>query len=403
VADEAHEQALRWLEDYEPLGVIAPATRLTDYRARRYRLRAAINHPNETDFEPFSALNGPVVYAWPAPGSEVLVALQTLAPEITHVGRADSIAVVDVCEGELDRGAPGFLAAVSGRGPGRALRVPTAGRSAALVEAHRDALRAGPHSAGSSGVQAADIPVEGIGERLTTLRRFASTPRAGSWPFSEIWRVPLEGALPSWALRNDRRVGVAVAVHRALVSAIGADVPPFVTGRDGQRPLRGAGHLAIQLTAIAPDSSPEINLALPTGVGEADRATLLNALATRPKIRVGQRLIGLGLPTVAPAVGFWSEAAGVMATEVPMVLDAPGTPRAGRWTLEDAVICSVGYALRGVLEGEGLKWEAGWGFRRALVGVLRERGVRARAERVTASASRFAYRARGNRSPGLIL
>ncbi len=394
VAEKTHQDALGWLEEHEPLGVIVPSTRLTEYRARRFRLRAAVNHPNESDFEPFSALDGPIVYVWPPAEDRVLAALQTLAGEITHVGRADSIALVTVTQGQLDRASRGFLAASSGRGPGRALRVATAGRSVALVAAHRQAVRPGTHAAGSTGVQASDVPVGGIGDSRTVLRRFAPAGVETAWPFSEVWRLSFDRGLPSWAVRVDRRVGVAVAVHRALVSAIGTDVPSFVSGRDGEGPMRGAGHLAIQLTATAEGGSPEVHLGLPAGVPEGDRAALLSALAARPRVRVGSRTLGMSLPTVAPALPFWSERCAVMSTEVPMVLDAPGPPRQGGWMLEDAVICSVGYALRGMLEADGLQWQPGWEFRRRLVAVLRERGVRAAVTRVTGSASRYAYRGR---------
>lgn len=395
VAHASHEQALHWLEEHEPLGVVAPLARLTEYRARRHRLRAARDpYKRETDFEPFSALDGPIVYVWPVPGSAVFEALRNLAPEITHVGTADSIAIVDVVLGELDVDAPGFLAIVSGRGPGRGLRVPAAGRFAALVAAHRDVMRPGSHTAGSSGRQAADMPVEGIGERATRLARFAPPRRDAPWPFSEVWRVPIAGALPRWVWRTDGRVGAAVAVHRAIVAAVGSDVPAFVTGRDGDRPLLGAGHLAIHFMQIGPRAIPALVFALPTGVPEADRSALLDVLARRPTVRIGGRTLRLGTPELGLALPFWSTPSDVMTTEVPMVLDAPGTPRRGRWTLDDAVLCSVGYALRGVLEAGGMVWGAGWDFRQALVAVLQERGVQARARRVNGSASRFSHRAR---------
>jgi hypothetical protein len=79
---------------------------------------------------------------------------------------------------------------------------------------------------------------------------------------------------------------------------------------------------------------------------------------------------------------------------VPLVLDAPGTPRHVPWTLADGVLCSLGYALRGPLEGAGVAWGTGWAFRRELVALLRDRGAKAGAVRVTSSASRFLHRGR---------
>jgi CRISPR-associated protein Csb2 len=394
VAGEDHEQALRWLEEHDPIGVLAPAARMVNYRVSRYRLRAAVNHANETEFEPFTALSGSITYAWPAADRDVLTALRTLAPEVTHVGRADSIAIVDVWQGEIDQRGPGFLSCVAGRGPGRELRVPTAGRFAALVDAHRRALRRGGHGAGSTGRQASDQPVDGIGEQGTRLARFAAAAEPTRWPFSEVWRVPVDGSLSRDAFRVDRRVRTAVAVHRAVIAAIGDDVPAFVTGRDGDQPLRGAGHLAIHLTQLIAGTQPELLFAIPAGAPEADRATLIGALVRRPTVRIAGRTLRLDAPKIASALEFWPERSEVMATEVPMVLDAPGTPRVGRWTLDDAVLCSIGYALRGMLEADGISWGSGWQFRQTLVATLRERGVSARARRVTGSASPFTHRAR---------
>lgn len=187
---------------------------------------------------------------------------------------------------------------------------------------------------------------------------------------------------------------MAVTVHRALVAAIGSDVPAFVTGRDGGQPLGGAGHLAIHHTRIGPHAEPTLVFAVPSGVPEADRAALLDALTDGPAIRIGGRTLRLGAPEVGSAVTFWPRRSAVMATEVPMVLDTPGTPRRARWKLDDAVLCSVGYALRGVLEADGMSWGAGWEFRQMLVAELRDRGVQARAQRVTGSASPFTHRAR---------
>lgn len=390
-AQDRHRTAVRWLEDHEPLGVAGPTLRSTSYGARRYRYRAAVGHANETDFEPFSALDGPVTYAWPEPSEEVVEGLRELAPEITHVGRADGTAIVKVALGAFDLEAQDVLARAMGRGPGRPLRVARTGRFDALASAHLQASKAGHHSSGTRSVQASDQPVPSAGEEATVLRRFAPAVARGSWAFSEAWRVELRGAVPRWALRLDRRVAVAVAIHRAVVAAIAADVPAFVSGRDGDGPLRGPGHLAIH--PVPASGGLSVILGLPSGVPEADRATLLDALGARPKVRLAARTVRLGTPAISPALPFWPGEGALMVTAVPMVLDNAGGPRRGSWTLDDAVICSVGYALRGVLEEAGMEWGTGWSFRQALVGKLRDRGVRARARRVPRGAAQFAHRA----------
>lgn len=390
------DAAVRWLEEHEPIGVIAPRNHLTDYAARRHRIRAAVNvargehHREETPFEPFSAVDGPVVFAWPTPPPEIRETLTELAREITHLGRADSTVIVSVSTGSLETDRARMLLPARGRGPGLELRIPRAGRTTALISAHRRARAPAPHGAGRKGAQVPDEPVDSAEEAATSVIRFAAPRPAGGWPFSEIWRVPGSAPWPSWAMRPQYRVATAVAVHRTLVAAIGEDVPACVTGRDGGGPLAGSSHLAIQFS-----STPlELLLGIPVGVSDIDRVALLDALAKRPRVRVGRQYVALDLPRVAPAATFWAEPADRFATEVPLVLDAPGTPRNVPWSLGDGVLCSLGYALRGPLEAAGVTWGSGWAFRRQLVALLRERGARATAFRVTSSASRFLHRGR---------
>jgi len=395
VADERHRQAVRWLEMHKPLAIIAPRVEITTYAARRYRLRAApVPFLNDTPFEPLAALDGPVIYVWPAADRDVLEGLGELALEVTHVGRAESIVIADVSQGALPDNRSRLLRRVEGRGPGEVLRVPTPGRVEALEAAHAKATGKGRYGPGSKGRQASDEPVESAGELATTLCRFTRDEALGPWPFAEAWRLSLDGRLPQWACRLDRRVAVAAAVHRAIVAAIGADVPSFVSGRDGDGPLRGAGHLAIHpLITRGQWGQSQIVLGVPDGVPEADRGALLEALERRPRLKLAGSTLRLGVPAIGYALPFWAEAGELMATSVPIVLDAVGSPRRGRWTLDDAVICSVGYAMRGVLEAEGIDFNGGWAFRQELVLQLRALGVRANARRVASGASAFVHRA----------
>ena len=191
VARDDHRAAVQWLEEHEPFGIVAPNARLSSARARRYRWRASPVTLADTDFEPRSALDGPVVYLWPQAPDDVVTSLRTLAAEVTHVGRADSVAIVDVTAG--DGTDHTMLRRVTGRGPGRVLRVPQQGRMDALVRAHRVASEPGGHTAGSTGKQAPDHLVTGANEAATTLSRFASPPARRSptinrAPFLIAWR-----------------------------------------------------------------------------------------------------------------------------------------------------------------------------------------------------------------------
>ncbi len=393
IAGEAERRATNWLEDHSPIAISVPHTRPITRSARRYRLRAAPTpYLNDTPFEAFTALSGAVSYAWPMPPADLLSELDSLSREITHVGTADSLAVVGVRTGVVDSDDQQFQIPATGRGPGRVLRIPRPGRLRALETAHAEALSTGRHGAGSGGRQAHDVSPPTAGDAATELQRFVSAGAGGAWPYGEAWWVPLEGRVPRWVLREERRVAFATAAHRSIVRAIGSDVPAFVTGRDGAGPLRGPGHLALHLLPGSDRSGAELIVALPGDVAEADRATLLEALGSGLRVRVGRGDVRLGAPTLGSALPFWSTDERVMQTTVPLVLDNAGAPRRGAWSLDDAVLCSIGYALRAIVESDGFEWGSGWEFRRGLVAELRRRGVRTSCSRVAGSASRYAHR-----------
>lgn len=398
VACDRHREALEWLEQHEPLGVIPPPSALTVPPAARYRWRASPIVLTDTTFEPRSALAGPVRYLWPQAPAPIEQSLREIAREVTHLGRADSLAVVHVRNAPRAQAERGAYRLVPRRGPGLVMRVPRAGRTRTLVDAHRAACQRGPHAVGPIGRQAYDVHVTGANERATVLRRFAPPQADADWPYAEVWALRVDSPNAEELLRPALRVPAAVGIHRALIDAIGEDVPPFVTGRDGDGPLRGAGHLAIHLARD--DRSQEVValLALPPDVPDADRATLRAALGS--SLRAGARVPGertrwftiKGAHTRS-ALPFWNAAGPLMRTDVPMVLDAPGRPRNAPWTLEDAVLCSLAYAMRGVLERDDVEWGRGWAFRRRLVEMLRERyGAAAVVRRVHGPASSFAHR-----------
>ncbi len=403
VAADEHRRAVEWLEGTEPLGLIAPPARLTPHAARRYRWRASPVAPADTDFEPFSALAGPVVYLWPQAPDDVLAALREIAPEVTHVGRADSVVLVNVDRRDVTGGAGVHLRA-EGRGSGRVMRVARPGRFHALASAYAQASRSGRHGTGSLGKQAADEYATGSNDEALELRRFAPPAAPVQWPYSDVWQLDIDGGTDvlSAVSQPANRVAAAVGIHRALVQRIGDSVPAFVSGRDGAGPLRGAGHLAVHVADSARSGGLVAYLAIPDGTSDADRAQLASALRT--PIRAGallrrgdKRWFTLRSPAQRDAAAFWPDAAPTLRTAVPMVLDVNGGPRNGHWTLDDAVVCSVGFAMRGVLERSGLEWGAGWAFRAELVRRLRaEHGVDARASRVRSETLRYVHRVRDN-------
>jgi CRISPR-associated protein Csb2 len=405
VAIDEHRRAIEWLEDNEPLGLIVPATHVSRQLARRYRWRASPVAPTDTDFEPFSALAAPVVYLWPSAPDDVVAALRELAAEVTHVGRADSVVIASVQRMDIAEGRGVHLAA-TGRGVGRVMRVARPGRFGALADAHATASRPSRHGTGSLGKQASDEFVTGANDEAVELRRFVETASSVDWPFAEVWQLTIDpgdkpGVLAA-LLEPQHRVAAAVGIHKALVRRIGENVPAFITGRDGNGPLRGAGHLAIH---VAPSPEGDVlaaYLAIPQNTVDADLEQLAHAL--RLPLRAGAvlrrgdtRWFTVQSPTRRDAVAFWPQPAPLLQTAVPLVVEINGGPRRGAWTLDDAVVCSIGFAMRSVLERDGLAWESGWGFRTELIGRLREQyGVDVRTSRVRSNALRYVHRVRDN-------
>jgi CRISPR-associated protein Csb2 len=213
--------------------------------------------------------------------------------------------------------------------------------------------------------------------------------------------LPITRSNGSGTFVGSDRVAAAVGIHRALIARIGDDVPPFVTGRDGDGPSRGTGHLAIQLGPDPQGDGQVVLLGLPVGVSEADRRRLSEAV--RAPFRAGAR-VDRGKTvwfTVEPpsrrveANRFWRTPARLMRTVVPFVVEVNGGPRRQTWTLDDATVCSVGFAMRSLLEPTPLGWGAGWAFRTELVRTLRDDyGVDARATRFRGPSSRLAYKTR---------
>jgi CRISPR-associated protein Csb2 len=392
VAADEHRAALEWLEGTEPLGIVPPEHRLEVPTATRFRRRAAPLQLDGTPFEPRSALAGPVVYVWPDAPEAVVASLRVIAREVTHVGRADSIAIVEVEAGAEPPA--GMYRRAARRGPGIVSRVAARGRTAALAHAYRESLRPGGHATGSLGKQAADV-LSPVNVTATALRRFEPPGSVVPWPYEEVWELPIADPAAAGVLRDPgRRVTAAVNAHRAIVRAIGEAVPPFVTGRDGEGPLRGAGHLAIQ---IAPGAEAALWLGIPSGVVDAERELVRATLERSLRFNAGNgKWCTAAEPRERSAVPFWAEQTPLMRTVVPLVLDAPGRPRNAPWSMADAVTCSIAYAMRGVLEHRGVEWGQGWDFRRTLVTLLRdELGVGVIASRVPASAFPYAYRVGG--------
>lgn len=397
IATDEDRAAVAWLEDNEPLGLVPPPMATSLRSARRYRWRAGPKSPVDTDFEPHSALGGPIELYWPSAPNRIISALNVIATEVTHVGKAECCVIARV-DGPTELPERELLRVAPGRGPGRVMRIAVSGRFEVLEGAYARAMRPGRHSTGSLGKQAPDELVTGANESAVELRRFAPA-QPPDWPYAEVLVLEASGAPQALGrIRSARgRVAAAVGVHRALVAAIGEDVPMFVTGRDGEGPLRGAGHLAIHLVDRA-DGGLDALLALPPGVTEGDRAQLI-AVLQRP-VRIGTSRSGarhwftIANPRPRAAVPFWPPGRPLQTSLVPVVLEATGGPRSGGWTLDDALVCSVGYAMRGVLEREGFEWARGWAFRKQLVDLLRnEHGVDARARRVRGPAGAYLHRA----------
>lgn len=362
VPDDEDRRALEWLEENPPDGLVVPASHVGG-RQGHWRYRKTGTIPQEgvgagkrwkwktlrDRPESLVALAGEVAWTWSeAPPGEVARALVALAPDVSHLGTAESPTVLFVAEREPTHERDN--AASPWDPPEVEMAVATPGRTEILIRAHRDLMcspvRDGRHS-GSDEVTPPPRPEGGLRPA-----RYRPRDPEGTHPLP--WDLALLRRL-CLPVPVDRRVAAAVAIHRALVAVIGDGAPPLVTGHFAEGLARPANRVAVQIMDKGMPSRhvrgacATVALMIPRGAEPAEVEMVWEAF---DRIRAAGRANEFteGSSMSVRTDDFWDPLTDepLWATAVPAVPDAR-PPRGIPWSMDDTVCLSVGLVWRDIL------------------------------------------------------
>lgn len=361
----ASAEALAWLEAHPPSALQIPPSRFAAEQATvswrvegvlekaggGYQDRKLLKHQSAG-----VALAGAVGWAWDeSVPDHVADALTALCADVSCLGESDSPVVLEI--GDVTPTHLRDSTQTRFPSPG-GLRVPTPqpGRFAELesdYEAARPAkpptlprdrhsFTEGPRPSGLSRSRVRDIvyrPVE---------------PGYPDLPWNDGIALPTGSRLP-W----DERVRCAVTFHRALVSRLGDDAPPLVTGNYPDGLPRPANRIAIHYVC-GPTAQPELRdgallVLLPRDAAPEERETIRRAVAGIRRVLRGQLPeLTLGSGMDIDPERFWLPPLPGMARRwqpVPAAMPETRSPRsAPSWSLADAAYLSIGHVFRDRLD-----------------------------------------------------
>lgn len=359
VPSDASITALHWLEANPPVGIHLPEHRSqgTDPSRFIYRNEGTVNKKKSTNQRKVSdgtSLNGPVGYRWEDVPADIAATVRELCSDVAALGETESTVVLDhedleptlLLDTESSLFTPGGHPV---RGTGR-------GRTDALIAAYTRA-NPGRNKVQATGTSEETQPTPVPADGLRNLRYRRPEPPVPDVPWDQVLLLELGGD----PVPENERMAWCLTVHRAIISAIGTDIPAMVTGvYPPNTPDRPANQLAIQYFTAGQIShhgvsGHAIGLLLPRGAAAADLVQLANGLGKFRSLRNrhGERSLQFHGVTVAgdafwdaPAPGYrrlWSPAP-LAVTEI----RSPKPTKTGgrRWGLADAGVVSVAHVWR---------------------------------------------------------
>lgn len=355
--------ALRWLEAHPPSALRVPSG-IEPRRVRAYRSEGVLAKDNETGEiadkkspgwqSDAIAISDYVGWAWDeeAP-DEVVAQVDLLLADVSCLGEADSPVVMEL--GDIE---PTHLR--GGNQDGFAhpqdlqVRTPAAGRFDALQEQYTQGRRGKPPGPGKSdGVGQMPFSPRPVVSSLRTMSYQEVDPVRADVPWDRAWAFLVDRRVPA-----DERVRWCVAIHRALVSRLGAEAPAVVTGHYGKGVAQPANRVAIQfvegpIQEAALQAGAVLVLA-PTGCPPAELAALERAIAGLHEVRGGKLgVLHLERQGVVDPANFWLPPHPGMRRRwraVPAYVPETRRQRVPGWTMADAALVSVGHLFRDRLE-----------------------------------------------------
>lgn len=375
IADR-HRGALRWLESHVPKQLKLPETsfRVPDvvaYRAQGLLFKGAYAPAAAKPASARSFLSGPVVWRWDEqPDDDVFQALQELCAEVSHLGEAQSLVVLEASLDDEPLTDALELAPSDELFPRAAVPVstPLPGRVAVLEAAHEAQLKARRPAerqvAKNESEEIARWPDQSLAllwYQLPTERQGATVP----WDRAFVVEVePDEGT--TWPPSPVDAVDWCVALHRAMVRVLDPHVPPLISGHYPPGAVLPANRLAIQVIdeglplgfRLSEGIRAGFALLVPHDASPEDQDAVvlaLQALADRKVYRGKAGALRVSRVRPIAAESFWRPPAPGTTrwwlTEPLAVAETRPAARgtAGRWTLGDALHLSIGLVHRDLL------------------------------------------------------
>lgn len=359
--------ALRWLETNPPNALLQPDSLLSGDSSSRfiYRNIGVRNAKRKTEQRRVSdgvAVSGRFGFLWKDAPKDVATTICKLAEDVPCLGEAHSIAIIEPAKFEpnlvLDEEASIFS-------PGGIPReIAVAGRTDELIDAHQKtkgkklpsiaADKAGP----SEEPRPTPLPRRNLATALYRSTTQAESQADSPWVSAVFFRVER-------AICPDRRVELCTSMHRALISRIGNDVSPIITGRYLDEAVKKpANRLAIQ---YLPEEysrhfevdGPALVLFVPRGVdaNELEQISQARHITSLWGRRIGRvRLTFTGISRRGDA--FWhTPQQGFFRLWRPLTPVIPETRRVTQdglsWSLADSGLLSIAYVWRDELSVQG--------------------------------------------------
>lgn len=392
-SDESIE-ALTWLEENPPVALVIPDAVAVNSGRISYRAEGVFEgSANRTDRKVRKIQSDGVAVAqssgwewrWEAVPSDIAATIKRLADEVSCLGESESIAVLETSSTPVTHEVVHDVGRLT-PGPYTRVSTPMPGHFHELEDAHRAAHPNQPpkrDSFGWSGRPGAIAPPQAKSREVAYRAIGALDDAFAPWPFAV--HVPVVGAGGDFSKVTSRdHVRLASAMHAALAAHLGDDAPAVVTGRYASGVKRPANRVAIHVpTDPAGTLAPGFLLLLPLGIDDGSVARLRRAVVSirsiycgHPRGSASQWRFPIGEPAVISGETFWPKVTdGHQRLWSASPALVPEVTRQGReWTLEDAVLLSLGFVCRDELEPV-----SGKSRYRDLVEQVRHAGARVRA------------------------
>ncbi len=355
-------RALEWLEDNPPEFVELPdvvENGLGVDKAFAYRDEGVVENVKKSPIRrktprtvvDSTALRGALGWGWTSMPDDVALELDSLCADVPCLGEGDSPVVLEV--GEIAPTHRRNHAAGPFDPVALKLSVPRGGRLQELDDLYRRAnpVKAPTQSADRWTGSELPTPPAISHHRAVELgyEPIIASPPVSSAPWSEMIFFPLTTEIPP-----EECLGWSVAMHRALVAALGDDATPVVTGRYQAGAVQPANRVAVQVLSrevMDQTNHPQLGagIAILIPGAEALDGVLPAVTALRRLYRGGAGAVSLGQPVHLSTMDFWKPVEpGHVRTwaALPAVVPETRRQKSRDWSLADSALLSVGFVFR---------------------------------------------------------